>query len=114
MKPAKDINIASAARTTPAKERPAVTASTALGPGVRRHPAGPGFQVRVRPYPAETFASVDEASARAIELRRLRAAGIRFAPRSAIPTLGEAVDALLARKRIAGRRGPLSKKGLRH
>ena len=91
-----------------------MTGSTALVSGVRRHPAGPGFQVRVRPYPAETFASVDEANARAIELRRLRAAGIRFAPRSFIPTLAEATDALLVRKRIAGKRGPLSEKGLRH
>lgn len=91
-----------------------MTASTALVPGVRRHPAGPGYQVRVRPFPAETFPTPDEANARAIELRRMRAVGIRSAPRSATPTLREAAESLLARKRVAGKRAPLTAKGIRH
>lgn len=91
-----------------------MTASTALVSGVRCHPAGPGYQVRVRPFPAETFATVDDANARAIELRRMRGAGIRFAPRASAPTLSEAAESLLARKRVAGKRGPLTPKGVRH
>jgi hypothetical protein len=70
--------------------------------------------VRVRPFPAETFTTPDEANARAIELRRLRAAGIRHAPRITAPTLAEAAESLLVRKRVAGRRGPLTSKGIRH
>jgi hypothetical protein len=80
-----------------------VTASMALVPGVRRHPAGPGFQVRVRPFPAETFPTSDEANARAIELRRMRAAGIRSVPRTSTPTLAKAAEPLLARKGVAGK-----------
>lgn len=91
-----------------------MTASTALVTGVRHHPAGPGYQVRVRPFPAETFATPDEANARAIELRRMRAVGIRTAPRDSTPTLGEATESLLARKRVAGKRAPLTAKGIRH
>jgi integrase len=91
-----------------------VTASTALVSGVRCHPAGPGFQVRIRPFRAETFATADEANARAIELRRMRAAGIRTAPRSSMPTLAEAAESLLARKLVAGKRRPLTPKGIRH
>lgn len=91
-----------------------MTASTALVSGVRRHPAGPGYQVRVRPYRAETFATADDANARAIELRRLRAAGVRTAQRSSTPTLAEAAESLIARKRVSGRRGPLRPKGIRH
>src|SRR5439155_1458070 len=96
------------------RRRFAVTASTALVIGVRRHPAGPGFQVRIRPFPAETFATEDEANARAIELRRLRGAGILSSPRTATPTLAEAAESLLARKRVSGKRGPLTPKGIRH
>jgi integrase len=91
-----------------------VTASTALVSGVRPHPGGPGFQVRVRPFPAETFATPDDANARAIELRRMRGAGIRSTPRVATPTLAEAAESLLARKRVSGKRGPLREKGIRH
>ena len=91
-----------------------MTASTALVTGVRRHPAGPGYQVRIRPFRAETFPTADEANARAIELRRIKAAGIRAAPRAATPTLREAANSLLARKRVSGKRGPLRPKSLRH
>jgi hypothetical protein len=88
--------------------------STALVPGVRRHPAGPGYQVRVRPFPAETFSTPDEANARAIELRRIRSAGIRSAPRASTPTRAEAAESLLARKRVGGKRATLTAKGIRH
>jgi hypothetical protein len=91
-----------------------VTASTALVPGVRRHPAGPGFQVRIRPFRAQTFPTADEAKCARDRLRRTRAAGIRTTPRTSTPTLAEAAEALLVRKRIAGKRGPLSEKGIRH
>ncbi|MCZ7587361.1 MAG: site-specific integrase [Gaiella sp.] len=68
----------------------------------------------MRPFPAETFSVADDANARAIELRRMRAVGIRHAPRSATPTLAEAAASLLARKRVAGKRGPLTAKGIKH
>ena len=70
-----------------------MTASTALVPGVRRHPAGPGYQVRIRPFSAETFPTPDQANSRAIELRRMKAAGIRSATRNATLTLAEPLTA---------------------
>ena len=45
--------------------------------GYRKHPSGPGYQVRVYPFPAETKATEDEAAVRAAQLREYRRAGIR-------------------------------------
>jgi integrase len=90
--------------------------ASALLPGVRPH--GQRFQVRVHPFDAETFATPAEANMRAIELRALRDAGVRTleAPSRAGGwlTLEQACDALLARKRVTGKRRPLTPKGIRH
>lgn len=47
------------------------------GKGYRPHPDGPGYQVRVHPFPAEKAATEDEAAVRAAQLRQYRKAGIR-------------------------------------
>jgi integrase len=88
---------------------------TTLLPGVRPH--GARFQVRVRPFPSETFATADLANARALELRRFRESGVRDLARLRPPewlTLGEVADRLFARKQVSGRRRPLSPAGLAH
>jgi integrase len=42
----------------------------------------------------------------------MRSAGIRSTPPDRLPTLAEASESFLARKRISGKRGPLSPKGI--
>lgn len=86
-----------------------------LLPGVRKHPDGPGYQIRVSPFPPETRAMPDEANARAIQLRQYREAGIRdlraVESTSETITLREACEgyrnAKLAR---GGKNGPLAPK----
>lgn len=82
--------------------------------GVRRH--GRGFQVRVRPFDPETHYQEADAIARVLELERLRADGVRHAPRaSRTVTLAHLCDAHYQRvESRGGRRGPLTEGGLKH
>ena len=90
------------------------TSTQPLLPGVDRH--GSGFRVRLRfkgeLYAETGFVTPDEANARVLELRRLRAAGLSPATAPRDDTLGDAAASLLARKRISGRRRPLREQGL--
>ncbi len=74
------------------------------------------YLVRVgRGSPGETFAKFEQAVVRCDELREYRALGIRAASaRAAERTLIDALDDLLARKRVSGRKGPLTERGLQH
>jgi integrase len=80
-----------------------VTSSTLLLPGVDQH--GTGYRVRVRfgstRHTETGFANPDAANARALELRRLRAAGLTPAQAPTMLTLRAAADQLLVRKRTA-------------
>ncbi len=58
------------------------------------------YQVRVEPFPAKTFPTKDAAEQYELELRLRRSQGDRFTEDSR--TLGEELDALLARQRAAG------------
>jgi integrase len=61
----------------------------------------------------EAFNSYERAVVRAEEVRGLLAAGVRPPPlRTTDRTLVDAIDELLARKRVAGVRGPLTARGL--
>jgi len=61
----------------------------------------------------ESFASFERAVVRAEEIRGLRALGITPPPaRASERTLLDAIDELLARKRVSGCKGPLTARGL--
>jgi integrase len=61
----------------------------------------------------QAFASYERAVVHAEDVRRLRVLGVRPQPaRSAERTLVEAIDELLARKRVTGTKGPLTRRGL--
>lgn len=78
---------------------------------------GAGHQVRVRPFPDETFATLPQAMQRVGELLELRAAGVRHVTPAADTnsTVGEATERYLRRLETkGGKRGPLSREGLRH
>lgn len=96
----------------PASPEPPVRVPSRPSPraAARSTPGSP----RRAPRRSPSSPAADEANARAIELRRMRAVGIRSAPRSATPTLAEAAESLLARKRVSGKRGPLSPNGIKH
>lgn len=88
-------------------------------PGVRLHPNGGSWQVRITPFPAQAgFPSVDEANEYAVELRKLKRAGIFVAPprREAgrLTRLGDiAADYLERLADVGGRNGnPYSDEGL--
>lgn len=94
--------------------------STTTAPNLKRLGVdkwGKGWRVRIS-FPgigrhAETgFPSEAAAVVRAIELHELKAAGDTPAARPAEATLRSAAEALLARKAVAGKRGPLRAKGL--
>lgn len=79
-------------------------------PGVRLHPNGASWQVRISPFPAEAgFSTVDEANERAVELRRLKRARIFVAPprqSTGLTLLGDvAADYLDRLKDVGGRNG---------
>jgi integrase len=60
----------------------------------------------------EAFESYERAVVHAEDVRRLRELGVRPAPaRATERTLGQAIDDLLARKRVTGTKGPLTERG---
>ena len=82
-------------------------------PNIRITPEG-RWQVRVHPFPAENFASLEDAIAREAELRALREAGLRHRPVESATELplSEWGDRLLLEKRTrGGKKGPLSSRG---
>jgi integrase len=83
--------------------------------GIRLHRGQ--HQVRVHPYPAEGFATVEEAFAHREYLGDLKRQGIRYLPAQApgdLP-LSHWADAALAEKEArGGKRGPLSERGRRY
>jgi hypothetical protein len=88
-------------------------------PGVRRHPGGASWQVRIAPFPSEAgFATLDEANERAVELLKLRRQGIRTAPSrkgtEPLATIRDYAEKHLQRLgTIGGRNGvPYSEAGL--
>lgn len=94
-----------------------VTTAEHLEPGVDRH--GSGYRVRVKfprigRYVETGIATRDAANRRSLELRELRAEGLTPAAAPLEQTLREAADALLARKRVTGRKRPLRPAGLKH
>lgn len=98
----------------------AATTTPTLLEGVQRH--RDSFRVRVM-FPApygrhvEVHKDADTANARAIELRQRRAAGLAPTQAQGDPTLREAVESLLARKRTAVSRKTkrrLSANGIKH
>src|SRR5262245_7861225 len=98
--------------------RSRVSTTTPL-PGVRLHPNGASWQVRITPFPAEAgFTTVNEANEYAVELRKLKRAGILVAPtrQSAqrLTLLRDAAAAYLERLAdVGGRNGtPYSVEGL--
>jgi hypothetical protein len=95
-----------------------VSTSTPM-PGVRLHPNGASWQVRVRPFrPEAGYVTVDEANERRVELAKLRRAGVTVAPPRAstarLTTLRErAEEHLEDLADIGGRNGtPYSRDGL--
>lgn len=93
-----------------------MTATTVLLPGVDAH--GAGYRVRVRfgahRHVEAGFATPDAANARALELRTIRDAGLLPAAVPVESTLAAAAEALIARKRVSGKRKPLRKRGLEY
>jgi integrase len=88
-------------------------------PGVRLHPNGASWQVRISPYPdVSGFPTVDEANEYAVELRKLKRAGVRVAPTresvNNLTLLGDVAREYLERLAdIGGRNGtPYSTEGL--
>jgi integrase len=95
-----------------------VSAITPL-PGVRLHPNGASWQVRIRPFPDQSgFPTVDEANEYAVELRKLLRAGVRVAPArqktGQLTRLGDVAREYLERLAdVGGRNGtPYSVDGL--
>lgn len=93
--------------------------STTTGPRTIPYvrPWGAGYQVRVRPFPNETFATLPLAMQRVGELLELRDGGVRHVtPKAdAHMTVGEACERYLHRLDTkGGKRGPLSPEGMRH
>jgi integrase len=89
----------------------------ALPAGVYFRPEKPKpYLVRIgRGARGEAFETFERAVVRSEELRRLRELGVLPVPvKAAERTVGEALDDLLARKRVGGRRGPLRERGLEH
>lgn len=89
-----------------------------LARGVRKHPSGPGYQVRIRPFPDRTLATADEANEYAVELRRRKRQGILVAPEPddlRLTTLAEATEDYLRRLETVGGRNrrPYSEAGMR-
>ena len=90
---------------------------TTLLPGVDQH--RDAYRVRLS-FPGlgrhvETgIPTPNEANARILELRRLRDAGLRPDVPAGELTLREAAEALLARKRVTGKRRKLTAGGIRH
>jgi hypothetical protein len=73
------------------------------------------WRVRVRPFPERTFKTFEDAVEQAADYHKLKRQGIRHAgPRHVVETLAEACQAFIARKRVGGRRGPLTVNGLDH
>jgi hypothetical protein len=95
-----------------------VSSATPL-PGVRLHPNGASWQVRIAPFPDQSgFPTVDEANEYAVELRKLLRAGVRVAPSresvAGLTLLGDVAREYLERLAdIGGRNGtPYSTDGL--
>lgn len=96
-----------------------MSATASPVPGVRLHPSGGSYQVRVRPFPPVAgFVSIEEANDYATELRRLKRNGILVAPEPArtvsLTTVADSAREHLRRlATVGGKRGrPYSVTGL--
>lgn len=84
-------------------------------PNIRKHRNG--WQVRVHPFPAESYASIADAITRREELIEYRNAGLRYLPATDrvddLPLLAWGDKLVEAKRTRGGKRGPLSERGLK-